>query len=39
VALASGRRQALVARANEREALIIEDEYDAEIRYDRHPLG
>jgi GntR family transcriptional regulator / MocR family aminotransferase len=38
-ALAPERRQALVAWANEREATIIEDDYDAEFRYDRDPVG
>jgi GntR family transcriptional regulator / MocR family aminotransferase len=39
VALAPERRQALVAWANERDATIIEDDYDAELRYDREPVG
>jgi GntR family transcriptional regulator/MocR family aminotransferase len=38
-ALASERRQALVAWANERDAIVIEDDYDAEFRYDRDPVG
>jgi GntR family transcriptional regulator/MocR family aminotransferase len=38
-ALASERRQALVAWANESDATIIEDDYDAEFRYDRDPVG
>jgi len=38
-ALAPERRQALVSWANEREATIIEDDYDAEFRYDRDPVG
>jgi GntR family transcriptional regulator / MocR family aminotransferase len=38
-ALAPERRQALVAWAGEREATIIEDDYDAEFRYDREPVG
>jgi GntR family transcriptional regulator/MocR family aminotransferase len=38
-ALAPERRQALVAWAAERDALIIEDDYDAEFRYDRDPVG
>lgn len=38
-ALAPERRQALVAWANERDATIIEDDYDAEFRYDRAPVG
>jgi len=32
-------RAALVAWAAERDALIIEDDYDAEYRYDREPIG
>ncbi|GAA3141655.1 PLP-dependent aminotransferase family protein [Nonomuraea roseoviolacea] len=39
VALAPSRRQALVAWARERDATIIEDDYDAEFRYDRDPVG
>lgn len=39
VALAPDRRQALVAWANEQDATIIEDDYDAELRYDRAPVG
>lgn len=38
-ALAPERRQALVAWANKRDATIIEDDYDAEFRYDREPVG
>ncbi|HYB31325.1 MAG TPA: PLP-dependent aminotransferase family protein [Solirubrobacteraceae bacterium] len=38
-ALASERRQALVAWANEHDAIIVEDDYDAEFRYDRDPVG
>ena len=33
------RRRDLVAWAHERDALIIEDDYDAEFRYDRVPIG
>ena len=33
------RRRALVAWAQRSEALIIEDDYDAEFRYDRIPIG
>jgi GntR family transcriptional regulator / MocR family aminotransferase len=33
------RRAALVAWASRRDALIIEDDYDAEFRYDREPIG
>jgi GntR family transcriptional regulator/MocR family aminotransferase len=39
VVLAPERRQALVAWARERDAVIIEDDYDAEFRYDRQPVG
>ncbi|MEV0148828.1 MULTISPECIES: PLP-dependent aminotransferase family protein [unclassified Nonomuraea] len=39
VALAPARRLELVAWAREREATIIEDDYDAEFRYDRDPVG
>jgi GntR family transcriptional regulator / MocR family aminotransferase len=38
-ALAAERRQALVRWANEQEATIVEDDYDAEFRYDRDPVG
>jgi GntR family transcriptional regulator/MocR family aminotransferase len=38
-ALAPERRQALVMWANGREATIVEDDYDAEFRYDRDPVG
>jgi GntR family transcriptional regulator/MocR family aminotransferase len=38
-ALASERRQALVRWADERDAFIVEDDYDAEFRYDRDPIG
>ena len=37
--LASERRQALVAWANQRDGIIVEDDYDAEFRYDRDPVG
>jgi GntR family transcriptional regulator / MocR family aminotransferase len=33
------RRHELVAWANERDAVILEDDYDAEFRYDREPIG
>jgi GntR family transcriptional regulator / MocR family aminotransferase len=39
VVLAPERRQALVRWAAERDATIIEDDYDAEFRYDRDPVG
>ena len=38
-ALAPERRQALVAGANARDAFVVEDDYDAEFRYDRDPVG
>ena len=37
--LAPERRQALVAWAAENDATLIEDDYDAEFRYDREPVG
>jgi GntR family transcriptional regulator/MocR family aminotransferase len=37
--LSPDRRVALVAWARARNALIVEDDYDAEYRYDRHPIG
>jgi GntR family transcriptional regulator / MocR family aminotransferase len=37
--LAPERRAALLAWATERQAIIIEDDYDAEYRYDRDPVG
>ena len=39
VGLASPRRAALLSWAAETRALVIEDDYDAEYRYDRPPLG
>jgi len=38
-ALAPERRQVLVQWASARDATIIEDDYDAEFRYDRDPVG
>jgi GntR family transcriptional regulator / MocR family aminotransferase len=38
-ALAPERRQALVAWAQQRDGVVIEDDYDAEFRYDRDPVG
>ena len=38
-ALAPERRQALVRWANACDGTIIEDDYDAEFRYDRGPVG
>jgi GntR family transcriptional regulator/MocR family aminotransferase len=37
--LSPARRAALVAYARAREAFILEDDYDAEFRYDRQPIG
>ena len=37
--LARQRRAALVDWASRRRAIIIEDDYDAEYRYDREPIG
>jgi GntR family transcriptional regulator/MocR family aminotransferase len=37
--LSAARRGALVAWAREYDALIVEDDYDAEFRYDRAPIG
>jgi GntR family transcriptional regulator/MocR family aminotransferase len=37
--LAPERRHALLEWATERDAIIIEDDYDAEFRYDREPVG
>ncbi len=39
VVLAAGRRAALANWARERGALLIEDDYDAEYRYDRLPVA
>lgn len=38
--LSAARRRELVAWARQRDGrLIVEDDYDAEYRYDRHPIG
>ena len=37
--MTADRRAALLAWAAKRDAWIIEDDYDAEFRYDREPLG
>ena len=37
--LAPGRRTSAVEWAVEADALIIEDDYDGEFRYDRRPIG
>ena len=39
VVLAPDRRRELIAWAASRDAVIIEDDYDAEFRYDREPVG
>ena len=39
VSLAPARRTAAVDWALERTGVIIEDDYDGEFRYDRHPVG
>jgi GntR family transcriptional regulator/MocR family aminotransferase len=39
VVLAATRRHALAAWAASADAIIIEDDYDAEFRYDREPVG
>ncbi len=39
VVLSAERRADLLAWAQERGALIVEDDYDAEFRYDRHPVA
>jgi GntR family transcriptional regulator/MocR family aminotransferase len=39
VALAPERRRELAAWARQRGALVLEDDYDAELRYDRVPTG
>jgi GntR family transcriptional regulator/MocR family aminotransferase len=37
--LSGDRRRALIEWARRSEALVIEDDYDAELRYDRTPIG
>jgi GntR family transcriptional regulator / MocR family aminotransferase len=37
--LAPPRRRAIVAWARDVDGYVIEDDYDAEYRYDRHPVG
>ena len=39
VVLAPERRRALIAWATEHDATVVEDDYDAEFRYDREPVG
>ncbi|MGF7237401.1 MAG: PLP-dependent aminotransferase family protein, partial [Frankia sp.] len=38
-ALSPARRSALVSLARERDAIVVEDDYDGEFRYDREPVG
>lgn len=37
--LSPERRAALIAWASRRDRLVLEDDYDAEFRYDREPIG
>jgi len=37
--LSPARRTALIEWARRRRAFVFEDDYDAEFRYDRHPVG
>jgi GntR family transcriptional regulator/MocR family aminotransferase len=37
--MSAARRAAIVAWAKRRDAVILEDDYDAEYRYDREPIG
>ncbi|TDO52726.1 GntR family transcriptional regulator/MocR family aminotransferase [Kribbella sp. VKM Ac-2527] len=39
VVLGPGRRQELLRWADERDGIMIEDDYDSEFRYDRQPVG
>lgn len=39
VVLAPERRHQLIAWAHERDGILVEDDYDAEFRYDREPVG
>jgi GntR family transcriptional regulator/MocR family aminotransferase len=39
VVLTPSRRAALIAWARQTGGLVLEDDYDAEYRYDRHPVG
>jgi GntR family transcriptional regulator / MocR family aminotransferase len=39
VVLSAARRTAVVEWANDVDGYVIEDDYDAEYRYDRHPTG
>jgi GntR family transcriptional regulator/MocR family aminotransferase len=37
--LSADRRHALITWARDADAIVIEDDYDAEFRYDRQPIG
>lgn len=39
VVMSPGRRRELIAWAHDVQGYVIEDDYDAEYRYDRHPIG
>ena len=39
VVMTAERRSALIAWARERQALIVEDDYDVEYRFGRHPMA
>jgi GntR family transcriptional regulator/MocR family aminotransferase len=39
VVMAPQRRHALLAWASRHDAIVIEDDYDSEFRYDREPIG
>jgi GntR family transcriptional regulator / MocR family aminotransferase len=39
VVMAPERRHALLAWARRHDAIVIEDDYDSELRYDREPIG
>ena len=39
VALSAARREQIVRWARDRDAILIEDDYDAEFRYDRRPIA
>jgi GntR family transcriptional regulator / MocR family aminotransferase len=39
VVMAPERRHALLAWAHRHDAVVIEDDYDSEFRYDREPIG
>ncbi|WP_227837198.1 MocR-like pyridoxine biosynthesis transcription factor PdxR [Nocardia aurantia] len=39
VAMSADRRTALLAWADDRDSWIVEDDYDGEFRYDRHPTA